>query len=493
MERKRADGVCAMCLAAVMLTASLSGCGGGTPAASQTAGTTKAVTSTEASTEQPTESVRTESETSGSEGSDATGQPPAPHKSTKSGGAATTAAKPSGHAKSEAIYAPIKGKTVRITAYLEPTEAQKLMVKAFEKRYGCTAKWEVYNWKEWVETLARLVASGDTPDTTTVNDGDFYNSVVKKLLQPIDPYLDISDTIWHKGAMDNYRWKGQYYVACHGIDPGMIVYNKTLFENYGEKEPLQYYNEGTWTFDTFRKVAKRMTMDTTGNGQTDIYGFFGWERENFLLANGGSFVKATKDGKLALTATKPNELAGLQMVQDLMKDGSYCWGIPNDLQNFLKGKIAMVAGRVWTINSSLNLYDNMKDEIGLAPFPKGPDVKKETTPAENSGTGILASAKNPLGGMAWAHFSAVYQEEHKNDPEELKARRAWLSEEHETFINRWVKTVDVSTTMVYGIGSWYEKTLPFWEDIMYNNVSPAAAIEKHKNEMAYEINQLTKA
>ena len=395
------------------------------------------------------------------------------------------------HSKSEALYAPVKGSTVKVAMFTEVDEGYLKRKAEFEKKYECTLVYENYDWRDWDSTLARLVASGSTPDTTNVSDNNFITYVSQNLIVPIDQYIDIEDTVWSKTVMDTYKWKNQYYAGADDFDPIVIIYNKTMFENAGQKEPIQYYNEGTWNFENLVKVAKAMTK-AGSNGQTEVYGYWSGIREVGVLANGGSFVKPTNDGNLQITAGNANELAGMQLIQDLMNNGSYAWAVPGDGQNFIKSRIAMVADRSWTVLDSLRVSETMKDEVALAPFPKGPDVDKETTPAVCSGTGILSSAKNPLGAAAWIYFSGYYHQVNKNEPEILTTRRRWLSAENEAFLEGWMPTVNVQTTFCAGLGEWWTKTMPFWEDIMYNSVSPSSAVATHKSEMQYEIDQALK-
>jgi len=45
-----------------------------------------------------------------------------------------------------------------------------------------------------------------------------------------------------------------------------------MFERYDVKSPLDYFNEGNWTWDAFETCLKEMTKDVTADGTTDTYG-----------------------------------------------------------------------------------------------------------------------------------------------------------------------------------------------------------------------------
>ena len=59
----------------------------------------------------------------------------------------------------------------------------------------------------------------------------------------------------------------------------MVYFNQSLFAKYNVKSPLEYYNEGNWTWENFEKCMTEITRDLDNDGTTDIYGLSGnsWE------------------------------------------------------------------------------------------------------------------------------------------------------------------------------------------------------------------------
>jgi len=55
----------------------------------------------------------------------------------------------------------------------------------------------------------------------------------------------------------------------------MVYFNQSMFAKYKVKSPLEYYNEGSWTWENFAKCMTEITRDTDGDGTTDIYGLPG--------------------------------------------------------------------------------------------------------------------------------------------------------------------------------------------------------------------------
>ena len=54
--------------------------------------------------------------------------------------------------------------------------------------------------------------------------------------------------------------------------PNIVYIDKTLFQKAGAKTPEEHEKAGTWTWDTFREVAKQTT---TGTGGEHTFGFDG--------------------------------------------------------------------------------------------------------------------------------------------------------------------------------------------------------------------------
>ena len=80
----------------------------------------------------------------------------------------------------------------------------------------------------------------------------------------------------------------------------MCYYNKTMFEEYGVKNPKKYFQEGNWTWDTFLQVMERMTQDVDSDGIIDTYGLNGDSWNN--LVNPWA---TNEKGKLISTIDEP--------------------------------------------------------------------------------------------------------------------------------------------------------------------------------------------
>lgn len=391
--------------------------------------------------------------------------------------------KQTGFGVSSSMYNSIKGSKVQVVLFNEPTEAEKKMKADFEKKYQCTVEFKVYGWAEWQTKIYQMVTSGNPPDTLILNDAFFLSYVAKNVVQDITKYVDLRDTVWNTSVTSAFMWNGKLYgVAKQNEDYIFyIYYNKNMFDDYAVKTPNQLYDAGQWNYSKFKEVAAKFVKDTNKDGISDQRGFATWYWDIFILGNGGNEIKINKD-KIDLTLKNSNELEGLKLIQEMqLRDKSFDQGQPNWREDFMAGKVAMIAERPWQAVGEMNMYSKCKFQIGVAPFPKGPNTPNNTAPGMIYSWGVPRGAKNPLGAVAWYHYGAVWGSENKNDPS-LKAAvmRSYKDDATRNFIENYNNTHSVNGTLIYGLPNWWDKRWDFWKDILCNDVAPANAVDKNK-------------
>ena len=88
-----------------------------------------------------------------------------------------------------------------------------------------------------------------------------------------EEYNTLVELTGDKQYMDMLNYKGKSYGFVYPWSGNMMLYfNKSMFERYDVKSPLDYFNEGTWNWDNFQKCLKAMTRDLDGDGTSDTYG-----------------------------------------------------------------------------------------------------------------------------------------------------------------------------------------------------------------------------
>ena len=99
-------------------------------------------------------------------------------------------------------------------------------------------------------------------------------------------------------------------------------------------------------------------------------------------------------------------------------------------------KIAMFVERPMNAISNYDLLNTMNDEIGIVPFPQGPNADKVYAPSIFVTNFVPTNAKNPLGGMAWNYFYVRRMAEamEKQESAWLDRQRKMMTEEQEAII-----------------------------------------------------------
>lgn len=231
------------------------------------------------------------------------------------------------------------------------------------------------DWNTRYTKLSTLVATGEQVDIYGSYYMDCPTLVLKNIFLPVDDYLEDTDYISVDLSKKGYEFKGKTYgfAPKESVNPCVILYNKTMFENNGEKTPLEYYKEGNWTWETFRKVARNMTQDLNNDGVIDQYGFGTW-LQHLFMPTAGLADYLDKDGKLTLN--DPRFIKTANFVQECgFKDKSFIRGSYDWEEYFANGMVAMIGERPYYLNTFAN--KGMTDEIDFAPYPQDPDNKSD--------------------------------------------------------------------------------------------------------------------
>lgn len=275
--------------------------------------------------------------------------------------------------------------------------------KLFKEKYGGTVEYvRIGSNSEIEQKLVAAISAGDPMDLTQWSQESMPKYGMKNLLQPIDDYLDIKDSAWAESieVMNQFKFKGKHYGFPNNQSATGIFFNKTMFENNGVKSPLDFYKEGTWNWDSLKKVAVELTMDTNRDGTIDQWGF-GTNVSNpdmFLQANGADYASLKSDGGIELNIKSQNFINALQFFQDGFAKDKYIVGHKTAEADFIAGKIGMYA--VGDSVFARNVIPKIKDQWDYVPFPVGPQGAKDKYPGTCSFWGIVNGAKNPEGAAA---------------------------------------------------------------------------------------------
>lgn len=276
---------------------------------------------------------------------------------------------------------------------------------AFEEKYGGTVTVIGVGWGEQASTVISMVNGGEVCDLAQAHDQNFPIYGAKNIVQDISQYIDLSDDFWYDSVTNAFTYGGVPYAAGADAAPVVISYNKTLFEQNGMKTPMDYFEEGNWTWDTFRELALSMTGDTDGDGSNDIYGFGWWDSfyVQLLNTNGITSINYGADGTVGsnyLTSQAEETFTFLQNGYITDKFIQFPDG-DSFISNFKSGKLAMTCEYGF---AAITAYE-CDYEIDWAPLPQGPSGQQYECGGSLTGFAIPTTSKNPEGAVAFIRMA----------------------------------------------------------------------------------------
>jgi len=262
-----------------------------------------------------------------------------------------------------------------------------------------------------------------------------------------------------------------------------------LFREAGLDPNLLYdlQKQGTWTWDKFLEIAKKLTRDVNNDGITDIYAMTCDLSSEILDAlvssNGAMYVGKDKNGMLYNASNRPEFIEAVRFYMQLrdakvMKpkppgdSTPWNWFIPE----FQDGRVAMRIDQQYLATNDLT---TMKDDWGMVLPPKGPRSKNYVVFNDENVRVIPAKGytKEQIDAILWAYQAWVTPSD--ND---------WKKEVYPKYRDR--RAVDETIAMIRDQKYWqwkYHLHVPglqrggiAWE-IWYHEGEPAQLVEKVQN------------
>jgi ABC-type glycerol-3-phosphate transport system substrate-binding protein len=199
---------------------------------------------------------------------------------------------------------------------------------------------------------------------------------------------------WNQRTIEAFTFDGKPYAFSMGANIFnfmALFFNKRLFREAGLDPNLPYdmQKAGTWTWDAYLDLCKKLTRDTNNDGKMDTYAMAQDLSTEVLAAilasNGASYVdKDPKTGNFVNATNRPEFLESLQFAIRLKNEGvlkprpetsNWDWY----KSEFVDGKVAMRTSESYIAIGDATELTNMKDDWGMVLFPKGPKSKDYCT------------------------------------------------------------------------------------------------------------------
>jgi len=264
--------------------------------------------------------------------------------------------------------------------------------------------------------LVSLHMSDEAPDVYDFTNQDYPSLLYKGILSPLDDILDLNDVIFteEKPYIEALRWDGKcYFVPRIGTDRDLWV-NKQILVDAGIPEsewPNNQYKAGTWTWDAFVDIVKRVSDPEKG-----VYGtMYDTNVHSAWPASAGvDFIKLTDTGFVG-NAKDENVTRAMTVYKEIYTNPNY---VPvksgeSAMEMFKRGKICMwYYMRVATQDEIIGeQYAN--GDVFFTAFPRDPKLDVHYRMGDIAGRAIPLSAKHKNGAAAYllAPFASDYYQD----------------------------------------------------------------------------------
>jgi multiple sugar transport system substrate-binding protein len=288
-------------------------------------------------------------------------------------------------------------KVTDITAviYSNYEEAMKKVVEEFEKQHpNIMVNLISSPFGQMMETIEiKMSTSSDDVDLLFVDSPLTMNYSIKGYLEPLDDLLGVDPKqVWIQSSIDAGTYKGQLVAAPLNSSSQVLYLNKDLFEANGV--PLPAENE-RMTWEQLVEIGQKLTADTNGDGQTDIFGFSfdqvdrAYQLLPLVNSLGGQMM--SDDGlKTEGYTNSPEAIQAYQFYSDLFNNYRISPKIKKEetIEYFTSGKVAMFLAANHSLprikSSGINFA------VTLHPYFEGGQV---VTPTGAWGMGISKFSK----------------------------------------------------------------------------------------------------
>lgn len=206
-----------------------------------------------------------------------------------------------------------------------------------------------------------------------VLDGYLYNMLA------VD-YLNFDQPWWHSNVNDMFTFhnylpfvSSDYLLSSYQY-ANILIFNKTMAENYGTESIYDCVRAGTWTLDKFKDIISVYSNDLNGDtvyNVNDMYGFatnFGYHAITWGYAVGEMGVQLSDNGiTLGYQTERFYDLA--QWLYEILYNSNLTYEIGWDKEcdiTWDENRVFIEA--MWL--ADLEKYRNSNSEYGIIPYPK---------------------------------------------------------------------------------------------------------------------------
>lgn len=358
---------------------------------------------------------------------------------------------------------------------------------------------------EWGGTPDKVLVeiAGGTPPDVFLTWCETAPLAEKNALLELDEYinkynLNLDD--YFPFAIDFSTYKDKLYALPVNMHLPVVFYNKDMFEKRGIPYP-----DGSWTWDDFYQIAKKLTRDSDNDGKRDQFGTqsggpYGW----WVLPNKGWMFDM--ENKRANIKSK-EVIEGLKFAYKLSQDTCPTYseiktfGGTGKVSPFMTGKVGMFIQPV----AYISIFSKVKNfHWDIAPLPIPPHGKRINLILAADSVAISRMSKHPEEAFRFLKYYCG-----KEGMEILASHKRFIlpykQAAYESFVPppegiEWLANIikePYSFDPLHGTGDarWEEIMTSFyggWDLILLGNVEFDEGIDKIEKEMNQLCTQLFK-
>nr|WP_239587913.1 sugar ABC transporter substrate-binding protein [Gracilibacillus alcaliphilus] len=267
---------------------------------------------------------------------------------------------------------------------------------------GITVVGEEYPWDGggYSDTLFTAAMGGGGPDVAAFKLTATPLFTANNLLVNLDQFIndwedkdDIEENLYD--VMRDASGTDSIYVMPWNTQILYVYYRPSIFEEAGIEVPT--------TYEEFLKAVEKTTMDTDGDGTTDIYGF-GMRGATGGHEPWGSFIYARGGNFEDLSSEEAKQ--GMQDFVDLYSGGfvpptATTDGFNEIIANFKSGRTAMT---IHHTGSAAEMIETFGEDVSAFPFPGG---EGQWTSMGDTNNVIFESTEHKEAAFEWVSYLAT--------------------------------------------------------------------------------------
>lgn len=222
--------------------------------------------------------------------------------------------------------------------------------------------------KDYAQDVAlSAMNAGECPDLA-FHGAEFPSTINMGVFKALtdDEYAQLA-AVCGERYLDLYTLKGKSYgVNFPWTGTNLIYFNKTMFESYGAKTPLEYFMEDNWTWETFQQACADVTKDIDSDGTVDTIGFPVVNFRNFLNS-----VDEAEDGTLSTIFDTEIARDFLEMMYTSVTEKGIILPGSSNVYRMDTPRVAMSVGDAEPYNYQ-HVFSNVEngDELVCVPIPR---------------------------------------------------------------------------------------------------------------------------